>query len=147
MIPLLIPRSRRENVLMRHVLAHLESHFQVREIDDSPATPGDIVFPSLGLACLVSSESEIDDTIVRASQILQRRRCLVLVPSQDMWSVQLRYSHQVECKCRMAMEFDSPWGCVLSFDGGDELAQVIVGFVKGITSEVYSTDGLYSRDA
>jgi hypothetical protein len=39
----------------------------------------------------------------------------------------------------MAMEFDPPWGCILSFNEADELAQVILGFVKGITIDEHET--------
>jgi hypothetical protein len=38
------------------------------------------------------------------------------------------------------MEFDSPWGCVLSFNGGDELAQVILAFVRAVTSETHTEE-------
>jgi hypothetical protein len=36
--------------------------------------------------------------------------------------------------CRMAVEYDFPWGCVLGFDGSGDLAEVILGYVKGIIS-------------
>ena len=40
--------------------------------------------------------------------------------------------------CRMAVENDFPWGCVLGFDGSGDLAEVILGYVKGIMSTVES---------
>jgi hypothetical protein len=32
------------------------------------------------------------------------------------------------------MEFDFPWGSVLGFQGSNDLAEVILAYVKGITS-------------
>jgi hypothetical protein len=95
MIPLLTPRSQRGNELLQQTLTHLTSHFQIREIDDSPTTPGDLVFPSLGIACLVIPPTgDLDSTINRAGTILQRRRCLILVAQEHVWDVQLRYHLQ-----------------------------------------------------
>jgi hypothetical protein len=92
MIPLLTPRSQRGNELLQRTLTHLTSHFQIREIDDSPTTPGDLVFPSLGIACLVIPQGgDLDSVINRAGSILQRRRCLILVAQEHVWDVQLRY--------------------------------------------------------
>jgi hypothetical protein len=93
MIPLLIPQSQRQNVVLQQTLPQLSSHFQVREIQDSPSTPGDVVFPSLGIACLIILNSEkLDEMVVCAANILQRRRrCLILVPPQEVSDVQLRY--------------------------------------------------------
>jgi hypothetical protein len=65
------------------------SLLQIREIDESASTPGDLVFPSLGIACVVNGE-DADDIVARAGKILQRRRCLVLVPQEEVWDVQLR---------------------------------------------------------
>ena len=91
MIPLLIPQSQRQNVLLQQTLAHLTPHFKVREIQDSPTTPGDLIFPSLGIACiLVVDVQNMDDMIGRAANILQRRRCLILVSQQYIFDVQLR---------------------------------------------------------
>ena len=90
MIPLLIPRSLRTNVLFQQTLPELTRHFQVREIDNSPTTPGDLIFPSLGIACLLCPA--IDDVINRAGSIIQRRRrCVILTTPEDLWQVQLRY--------------------------------------------------------
>lgn len=92
MIPLLTPRSQRGNKLLQQTLPLLTSHFQIREIDDSPTTPGDLVFPSLGIACLVIPQrGDLNGIVNRAGTILQRRRCLMLVPQEDIWDVQLRY--------------------------------------------------------
>jgi hypothetical protein len=93
MIPLLTPRSQRGNELLQQTLTHLTSHFQIREIDDSPTTPGDLVFPSLGIACLVIPPGG-DLDFNRAGTILQRRRCLILVAQEHVWDVQLRYHLQ-----------------------------------------------------
>lgn len=97
MIPLLIPHSQRQNILLQQSLPYLQSNFQIREIQDSPSTPGDIVFPSLGIACLfyngenLDGEGNLDDLILRVANIIQRRRCLILVtPAQQMADVQLR---------------------------------------------------------
>lgn len=92
MIPLLIPKSQRQNVLLLQILPQLTSHFQIREIDDSPTTPGDLIFPSLGLACLfVLNTADFDGAVVRVRSILERRRhCLVLASQELMWEVQLR---------------------------------------------------------
>ena len=92
MIPLLIPHSQRQNVLLQQTLPHLTPHFQIREIEDSPTTPGDLVFPSLGIACLVVPDiGNLDDLIIRAASVLQRRRCLIFVSQQHMSEVQLRH--------------------------------------------------------
>jgi hypothetical protein len=92
MLPLLIPRSQRRNVLLQQTLPHLTPNFQIREIDDSPTNPGDLVFPSLGIAgLLVPQPGNMDDMVLRAASILQRRRrCLILVSQKDMYDVQLR---------------------------------------------------------
>jgi hypothetical protein len=92
MIPLLIPKSQRQNILLQQILPQLKLHFQIREIDDSPTTPGDLVFPSLGVACLfVMSAGNFDGTVVGVRNILQRRRhCLIFVSQELMWDVQLR---------------------------------------------------------
>jgi hypothetical protein len=91
MIPLLIPQSQRQNVLLQQTVPLLTPHFKVREIQDSPTTPGDLIFPSLGISCLlVLDVQNIDDIIGRAANILQRRRCLILVAQQYMFDVQLR---------------------------------------------------------
>ena len=96
MTPLLIPRSQGGNKLLQQTLPNLTSHFQIREIDDSPTTPGDLVFPSLGVACLVIPPGgDWDSAIIHARTILQRRRCLMFVPEVDVWDVQLRYHIQL----------------------------------------------------
>ena len=91
MIPLLIPQSQRQNVLLAQTLPQLTSRFEIREIQDSPTTPGDLIFPSFGIACLlVLDVQNMDDMIDRAACILQRRRCLILVSQQYMFDVQYR---------------------------------------------------------
>jgi hypothetical protein len=35
----------------------------------------------------------------------------------------------------MMIEFEFAWGCVLGFNGNEELAEVIFAFVRGMTSE------------
>jgi hypothetical protein len=90
MIPLLIPRSQRRNGILQQGLPLIASQFQIREIDESASTPGDLVFPSLGIACVVNGGS-MDDILVSAGNILQRRRCLILVPQEEVWEVQMRY--------------------------------------------------------
>jgi hypothetical protein len=35
----------------------------------------------------------------------------------------------------MMMEFDFAWGCILGFNVIEDLAEVILGFVRGITGE------------
>jgi hypothetical protein len=92
MIPLLTPHSQRQNLLLQQTLPHLTSHFQIREIQDSPTTPGDLVFPSLGIACLIVLDIEnLDDLIIRAASVLQRRRCVIFVSQQNISEVQLKY--------------------------------------------------------
>ena len=67
MIPLLIPQSQRQNVLLAQTLPQLTSRFEIREIQDSPTTPGDLIFPSFGIACLlVLDVQNMDDMIDRA---------------------------------------------------------------------------------
>jgi len=89
MIPLLIPRSLRTNTLFQQTLPQLTRHFQIREIDNSPTTPGDLIFPSLGTACLLCPD--LDDVISRAGNIIQRRRrCVILTSPEDVWDMQLR---------------------------------------------------------
>ena len=91
MIPLLIAQPQRQNVLLQQTLPHLTSHFKIREIQDSPTTPGDLIFPSLGIACLLVLDLQnMDDLMDRATSILQRRRCLILVSQQYMFDVQYR---------------------------------------------------------
>jgi hypothetical protein len=89
-IPLLIPRSQRQNVALQQTLPQLTTQFQIREIDDSVGTPGDLILPSLGIACLFPSIG-LEDTAARAGVILQRRRCIILVPADEMLDFQLRY--------------------------------------------------------
>jgi hypothetical protein len=89
MIPVLIPRSQQRDAILQQALPLMMSLLQIREIDESPSTPGDLVFPSLGFACVVNGE-DADDIVARAGKILQRRRCLVLVPQEEVWDVQLR---------------------------------------------------------
>ena len=90
MIPLLIPQSQRHNILLQQTLPHLTPHFKIREIQDSPTTLGDLIFPSLGVACLLVLDMQnMDDMIGRAANILQRRRCLILVSQEYMFDVQL----------------------------------------------------------
>jgi len=139
MIPLLIPRCHRGNELLQQALPLLTSHFQIREIDESPTTPGDLVFPSLGIACLVIPQGgDLETIVLRARTILQRRRCLMLVPQEDIWNVQLRYRLPPDAKSRMTTEFDFGWGSLLGFNGSEELAEVIYTFVRGMTTEFKS---------
>jgi hypothetical protein len=88
MTPLLIPKSQRRNGALQQALAQLSVQFQIREIGDSPSMPGDFVLPSLGIACVLARE--IDEIVRLAADILQRRRCVILVPSEDVCHVQLR---------------------------------------------------------
>ena len=135
MIPLLIPRSQRQNLLLQQALHHLIQHFQIREIDDSPTNPGDLVFPSLGIACiLVPQRGSMDDLVIRAGKILERRRCLILASQDDVWDVQLRYLFQQYFDGRMALEYDFPWGSVLGVNDSGELVDVILAFIRGLTS-------------
>src|SRR5579859_5942489 len=89
MIPLLVPRQRK--IELQDTLSALASQFQIREIDESTSTPGDMIFPSLSFACVIGGEG--DDILVKAENIMQRRRCLVLVPQHQFWEIQYRYFH------------------------------------------------------
>ena len=92
-IPVLIPRSSRQIPLVQQSIPRLATVLQIRDIDDSLSTPGDLVFPSLGVSCLIFSgdRNEMDMLIARAEKVLQRRRCLILAPQDDVWEIQLRY--------------------------------------------------------
>ena len=138
MIPLLIPRHRKNE--LQETLSGLASHFQIREIDESTSTPGDMIFPSLSLACVVVGDGMRDDFLDKAKNIMQRRRCLVLVPQELFWEIQYRYtSSENSGDCSMMMEFDIDCGCVLGFKGSDGLAKVLKAYIKGMTIQ-YNSD-------
>lgn len=88
---MLIPRSSRRNVVVQQAIPRLATVFRIRDIDDSPSTPGDLVFPSLKVACVIASE-DVNDTIIHAGKVLQRRRCLILAPQATSWEIQFRYN-------------------------------------------------------
>ena len=92
MIPILVPRSQQENAILHSALHGLPPEFQIREIDDSPTTPGDLVFPSLGISVLLISDTEsMEGKLICAENILLRRQCLMLVPQERVKEAQLRY--------------------------------------------------------
>jgi hypothetical protein len=91
MIPALVPRSQTGNRILHDALNQLGGNVQIRQIDDSPSTPGHLVFPSLGIACVIAF-GDVDDAVSLADLILQRRRrCLILAPGKDIWEIQLRW--------------------------------------------------------
>jgi len=40
------------------------------------------------------------------------------------------------------MKFDFAWGCILGFNGSQDLAEAILAFVRGITSEYHGITNL-----
>jgi hypothetical protein len=89
MVPLLIARSTRQMSLVREAIPRLSTRLQIRDIDDSMSVSGDLVFPTLGVACLIYT-GDVDALISRSDSILKRRRILILAPQDDVWEVQFR---------------------------------------------------------
>lgn len=97
-----------------------------------------MIFPSLSLACVVGGEA--DEILVKAKNIMPRRRCLVLIPQHQFWEIQCRYPPAWYLVYRSMMtEFDIDCGCVLGYKGSDGLARVIKAYVKGMTTQ-YNSD-------